>query len=250
MPHIQHQNRLKKVQDLDFQLHLSPDTPLGPGRPRSDKDATPKKDTTKSNARPSSGRGKGRRPTSGSAKKMSTKAIEKPTRGIERTCKVSVKRPSSGTIGDFSISKEINNQPIPKRQKTNPKSKLTISTPTSTENNQIPTLSTKRKTSTVKKRTLAKKVDFDYKSGSLTTAELVGTTGSIANPSSGEENDQPNSKATSETQPFEDQSAGKDGNISGSRKAISDQVDEKEWTELKNNTRVSGDHVIYMYIYI
>ena len=167
--------------------------------------------------RPSSGRGRGKRPSSGNLEKPRvgrhyTRSVERPNSGSGRG-----KRPSSRTSENFSAPRmRLSVEPTPKRKRTNLNSKLD-STPKRTvlKSNNI---------------TQKKVTKICSKKKSLKSLKL----------SSGEENDNPNTQLDKESGNKEEQRKVEAEPVNNEGSENDDLMDENEWIELKNNTRVAG----------
>ncbi len=168
--------------------------------------------------RPSSGRGRGKRPSSGNLEKPRvgrhyTRSVERPNSGSGRG-----KRPSSRTSENFSAPRmRLSVEPTPKRKRTNLNSKLD-STPTR--------LVLKSTNITQKKVTKESSKKKSPKSLKL---------------SSGEENDNPNTQLAKESGDKEEQRKVEAEPVNNEGSENDDLMDENEWIELKNNTRVAGN---------
>ena len=168
--------------------------------------------------RPSSGRGRGKRPSSGNLEKPRvgrhyTRSVERPNSGSGRG-----KRPSSRTSENFSAPRmRLSVEPTPKRKRTNLNSKLD-STPTR--------LVLKSTNITQKKVTKESSKKKSPKSLKL---------------SSGEENDNPNTQLDKESGNKEEQRKVEAEPVNNEGSENDDLMDENEWIELKNNTRVAGN---------
>ena len=168
--------------------------------------------------RPSSGRGRGKRPSSGNLEKPRvgrhyTRSVERPNSGSGRG-----KRPSSRTSENFSAPRmRLSVEPTPKRKRTNLNSKLDL-TPTRTvlKSNNI---------------TQKKVTKICSKKKSLKSLKL----------SSGEENDNPNTQLDKESGNKEEQRKVEAEPVNNEGSENDDLMDENEWIELKNNTRVAGN---------
>ena len=168
--------------------------------------------------RPSSGRGRGKRPSSGNLEKPRvgrhyTRSVERPNSGSGRG-----KRPSSRTSENFSAPRmRLSVEPTPKRKRTNLNSKLD-STPTRTvlKSNNI---TQKKVTKICSKKKSPKSLKL----------------------SSGEENDNPNTQLDKESGNKEEQRKVEAEPVNNEGSENDDLMDENEWIELKNNTRVAGN---------
>ena len=168
--------------------------------------------------RSSSGRGRGKRPSSGNLEKPRvgrhyTRSVERPNSGSGRG-----KRPSSRTSENFSSPrKRLSVEPTPKRKRTNLNSKLD-STPTRTvlKSNNI---TQKKVTKICSKKKSPKSLKL----------------------SSGEENDNPNTQLDKESGNKEEQRKVEAEPVNNEGSENDDLMDENEWIELKNNTRVAGN---------
>ena len=168
--------------------------------------------------RPSSGRGRGKRPSSGNLEKSRvgrhyTRSVERPNSGSGRG-----KRPSSRTSENFSAPRmRLSVEPTPKRKRTNLNSKLDL-TPTRTvlKSNNI---TQKKVTKICSKKKSPKSLKL----------------------SSGEENDNPNTQLDKESGNKEEQRKVEAEPVNNEGSENDDLMDENEWIELKNNTRVAGN---------
>ena len=168
--------------------------------------------------RPSSGRGRGKRPSSGNLEKPRvgrhyTRSVERPNSGSGRG-----KRPSSRTSENFSAPRmRLSVEPTPKRKRTNLNSKLDL-TPTRTvlKSNNI---TQKKVTKICSKKKSPKSLKL----------------------SSGEENDNPNTQLAKESGDKEEQRKVEAEPVNNEGSENDDLMDENEWIELKNNTRVAGN---------
>ena len=168
--------------------------------------------------RPSSGRGRGKRPSSGNLEKPRvgrhyTRSVERPNSGSGRG-----KRPSSRTSENFSAPRmRLSVEPTPKRKRTNLNSKLDL-TPTRTvlKSNNI---TQKKVTKICSKKKSPKSLKL----------------------SSGEENDNPNTQLDKESGNKEEQRKVEAEPVNNEGSENDDLMDENEWIELKNNTRVAGN---------
>ena len=166
--------------------------------------------------RPSSGRGRGKRLSSGNPEKPRvgrhyTRSVERPNCGSGRG-----KRPSSRTSEKFSSPrKRLSVEPTPKRKRTNLNFKLD-STPTTPTRQVLKSTNITQKK--VTKESSKKKSPKSLKS------------------SFGEENDNPKTQLDKEEQrKVEAEPVNNEGSEND------DLMDENEWIELKNNTRVAGN---------
>ena len=187
-----------------------------------------KSSITVSVERPSSGRGRGKRPRSGNLEKPRvgrhyTRSVERPSSRSGRG-----KRPSSRTSENFSSpSKRLSVEPTPKRQRTNLNSKLD-STPSS-----APTTPTRKvlKSTNITQKKVAKE---SSKKKSPISLEL----------GLGVENDNPNTQLSKESGAKEKEKNVVAVPVNNEGSENDDLMDENEWIELKNNTRVAGNRNI------
>ena len=170
--------------------------------------------------RPSSGRGRGKRPSSGNLEKPRvgrhyTRSVERPNCGSGRG-----ERPSSRTSENFSSpSKRLSVEPTPKRKRTNLNSKLDSTLTTPRQVLKSTNITQKKVTQKSSKKKSPKSLKSSF----------------------GEENDNPNTQLAKESGDKEEQRKVEAEPVNNEGSENDDLMDENEWIELKNNTRVAGN---------